>query len=120
LEKQIYYLIKDIDGDLNLAKEYAQTYLLPPSFILLIDGLWALDHGAFDQALDCLIDPSVIPDWGSKIREVFMSCGRVREALVFGRIGNASTTGEWSERDSRLKMEALLRKDFGAALFYQV
>lgn len=45
----VYYLLKDLKSDKHVS--YAHHFDLTPSFRLLMDGLWALDHGKADVIL---------------------------------------------------------------------
>ncbi len=112
---QIYYLVKD--SDTHREGLYAETFLIPPQFCLYLDGLWALDHGLFSDALSCLADPSVVPDWASKIVKAFYSCGRALDALQFT---NIVRPGLALDKDVVLRMELLLAKDLLEAYSFQV
>ena len=109
------------------AIEYSDAFLLNPQFQLLIDGLWALDHGSFDvgylvvthhlqEALHCLADPAVFPDWASKIVNAFYSCGQLLHASQFIHM---TQPGSWANEDILMRMDLFLQNDLVAAFNYQ-
>ncbi|CAG8519905.1 16476_t:CDS:2 [Acaulospora morrowiae] len=113
----VYYLLKDWQIPPNYAhQKYAARFLIPPNFLCLMDGYWALDHWHFSEAIRFLTEPSVTVDWDLKVMEVLMNQASPREALQYA---NLTQTDEISPENTEMYMEILMRCDIRESFEFQ-
>ncbi|KAL8735530.1 MAG: hypothetical protein Q9166_000698 [cf. Caloplaca sp. 2 TL-2023] len=64
----LYYILKDVsDKDDQHASTFAQAVFLPEKYRIFIDGIWLLDRGHFEDTLDYLTEPVLIPTFPEEI-----------------------------------------------------
>ncbi|KAL8950236.1 MAG: hypothetical protein Q9222_003725 [Ikaeria aurantiellina] len=69
----LYYILRDIpDKDTHPASTFATSVFLPEKYRIFIDGMWYLDRGRFEKALDYLSEPVLIPTFPEEI--VYLLC----------------------------------------------
>jgi hypothetical protein len=67
--------------------------------------------------LQCLSNPSVVPDWCPEIARALFSCKKPENAMLFIHISGIELE---EERDIYNRMSELLRKDLTLAFLFQV
>ncbi|KAF0530558.1 nuclear pore protein ely5 [Gigaspora margarita] len=113
----IYYLLKDWQAFSKKHQKYAARYLIPPNFLCLMDGYWALDHWQFAEAIRFLTEPTVTVDWDIKVMRVLLNHVGPHDALKYA---NLNSTQERSPENIEIYMEILLQCDICEALLFQV
>ncbi|KAL9591555.1 MAG: hypothetical protein Q9179_007606, partial [Wetmoreana sp. 5 TL-2023] len=65
----LYYILRDIpsDKDTEPASSFAKSVFLPEKYRIFIDGIWFLDRGKFEKALEFLTEPVLIPTFPEEI-----------------------------------------------------
>ena len=64
----LYYILKDVpDREQQPAVTFAKSVYLPQKYRIFIDGIWLLDRGKFERALDFLTEPILIPTFPEEI-----------------------------------------------------
>ncbi|KAL8774946.1 MAG: hypothetical protein Q9209_000425 [Squamulea sp. 1 TL-2023] len=63
----LYYILKDIPDNNKSASAFARAVYLPEKYRIFINGIWLLDHGEFEKALDYLTEPVLIPTFPEEI-----------------------------------------------------
>ncbi|RIB06254.1 nuclear pore complex assembly-domain-containing protein [Gigaspora rosea] len=112
----IYYLLKDWQAYSKKHQKYAARYLIPPNFLCLMDGYWALDHWQFAEAIRFLTEPTVTVDWDIKVMRVLLNHVGPHDALKYA---NLNSTQERSLENIEIYMEILLQCDICEALLFQ-
>ncbi|KAI7817308.1 nuclear pore complex assembly-domain-containing protein [Gamsiella multidivaricata] len=109
-----YYLLKNQHGD---AKElFLREFMIPPKFVDLMNGFWALDHFEFKNAVLYLSRPGLTVDWIEDVVEAIFKHGSSSLARQFILAANLDLS---SDRFLELKMKILLETDFTEAFYYQ-
>ncbi|CAG8544790.1 6934_t:CDS:2, partial [Scutellospora calospora] len=112
----VYYLLKDWQAFSKRHQKYAARYLIPPNFLCLMDGYWALDHWQFAEAIRFLTEPTVTVDWDIKVMQVLLKHVGPYDALKYT---NLNSTQEKSPENIEIYMEILLQCDICEALLFQ-
>ncbi|KAI4244916.1 MAG: hypothetical protein L6R40_002822 [Gallowayella cf. fulva] len=73
----LYYLLKDIPDKDKAASTFAQRVFLPEKYRIFIDGIWLLDRGEFEHALEYLTEPVLIPTFPEEI--VYILCTHLNQ-----------------------------------------
>ncbi|KAL8862521.1 MAG: hypothetical protein Q9178_001019 [Gyalolechia marmorata] len=63
----LYYILKDIPDNNTTASTFARAVYLPEKYGIFIDCIWLLDRGDFENALDYLTEPVLIPTFPEEI-----------------------------------------------------
>ncbi|KAI8605377.1 nuclear pore complex assembly-domain-containing protein [Dissophora ornata] len=109
-----YYLLKNQHGYAN--ERFLKEYMIPPRFVDLMNGFWALDHFEFKSAILYLSRPGLTVDWLEEVIETIYEHGSPHLALQFMVAANLDLK---SSRFVELKMKALLGSDFAEAFYFQ-
>ncbi|KAF9204257.1 hypothetical protein BGZ49_005488 [Haplosporangium sp. Z 27] len=109
-----YYLLKNQHGDIN--EQFLKEYMIPPKFVDLMNGFWALDHFEFKNAVLYLSRPGLTVDWIEDVIEAIYKHGSPQLARQFLVASNLNLT---SDQFVDLKMKILLECDFTEAFYYQ-
>jgi hypothetical protein len=112
----VYYLLKD-DTERTRHWDYAELFLLPRSFQLLMDGYWAMDRMNFSDAMYYFSDPLVEPDWADKIVRTLYLHGRHQDALFFLKVLKPTLR---EPKDLIIHMDLLIARDIVEAFQFQV
>ncbi|CAG8591410.1 22173_t:CDS:2, partial [Racocetra persica] len=112
----VYYLLKDWQAFSKRYQKYATRYLIPPNFLCLMDGYWALDHCQFAEAIRFLTEPTVTVDWDIKVMQVLLKNVGPYDALKYANLNNIQ---ESSPENIEIYMEILLHCDICEALLFQ-
>ncbi|KAF3763889.1 hypothetical protein M406DRAFT_75120 [Cryphonectria parasitica EP155] len=70
-----YYLLLDLDSSQSRAshaENFAYQFGVPEKYKLFMKGLWLLDRGEFQVALEYLAHPSLVPEFADDIITVFV------------------------------------------------
>ncbi|KAG0220014.1 hypothetical protein BGX33_010589 [Mortierella sp. NVP41] len=109
-----YYLLKNQHGDAS--ERFLREYRIPPKFVDLINGFWALDHFDFKNAVLYLSRPGLTVDWIEDVIEAIALHGSPQLARQFLVAANLDHT---SEQFIDTKMKTLTETDFTEAFYYQ-
>ncbi|KAF9919953.1 hypothetical protein FBU30_010341 [Linnemannia zychae] len=109
-----YYLLKNQHGDIN--EYFLREYRIPPKFVDLINGFWALDHFDFKAAVLYLSRPGLVVDWIEEVIEAIAQHGSPHLARQFLVAADLHYT---SEKFIETKMKILIETDFTDAFYYQ-
>ncbi|KAG0214347.1 hypothetical protein BGX28_002164 [Mortierella sp. GBA30] len=109
-----YYLLKDQHGDIS--EQFLREYMIPPKFVDLMNGFWALDHFEFKNAVLYLSRPGLIVDWVEDVIDAVYQHGSAHLARQFIVAANLKLS---SERFVDSKMRILLETDFTEAFYFQ-
>ncbi|KAG0328811.1 hypothetical protein BGZ99_004475 [Dissophora globulifera] len=109
-----YYLLKSQHADAS--EQFLKEYMIPPRFVDLMDGFWALDHFEFENAVLYLSRPGLTVDWIEDVIEAIFDHGSPHLALQFIVAANLDVA---SDRFVELKMRVLLATDFAQAFYFQ-
>ncbi|KAG0273829.1 hypothetical protein BGZ95_010360 [Linnemannia exigua] len=109
-----YYLLKDQHGDVS--EQFLREYRIPPKFVDLINGFWALDHFDFKTAVLYLSRPGLTVDWIEDVVEVIAQHGSPQLARQFIVAADLDYT---SDNFIETKMKILIETDFAEAFYYQ-
>ncbi|KAG0053085.1 hypothetical protein BGZ83_001677 [Gryganskiella cystojenkinii] len=109
-----YYLLKNQHGDAS--EQFLREYMIPPKFVDLMNGFWALDHFEFKNAVLYLSRPGLTVDWIEEVVETIYEHGSPALAREFIVAANLDLQ---TERFVELKMKALLDSDFSEAFYFQ-
>ncbi|KAI9841221.1 MAG: hypothetical protein M1838_003666 [Thelocarpon superellum] len=63
----LYYLLMDCRSHARAAEQFAARVFLPDKYKTYVDGLWHMDHLQFQDALEKLTQPSLIPTFPEEI-----------------------------------------------------
>jgi len=114
----LYYILLDFDRKSTRAvvsEDFASNSGLPKSYQILMKGLWQLDQQEFEDALEYIAYPSLIPDFADDIITALVRNGEEQLALSYyytvQPILSTSTALE-------LLFEAMARNDATEALFF--
>ncbi|KAJ3062406.1 hypothetical protein HDU98_001730 [Podochytrium sp. JEL0797] len=115
----VYYLLKDASDALSL--EFANHHAMPTRFVNVLDGLWSLDHGDFENAVVQLTSPHAINPYPAinahKIARVLTQNGHARlAARVLKNAGGDKGAREWRRLEVERKLE---EGDAGGAFLVQ-
>ncbi|KAI1317998.1 hypothetical protein EDD11_007381 [Mortierella claussenii] len=109
-----YYLLKNQHNDAS--EQFLKEYMVPPQFVDLMNGFWALDHFEFKKAVLYLSRPGLTVDWVEDVIEAIHEFGSAqlsRQFLI------ASGLNLESDRFVDLKMKILLETEFTEAFYFQ-
>ncbi|KAK3824635.1 MAG: nuclear pore complex assembly-domain-containing protein [Benniella sp.] len=109
-----YYLLKNKHDDAN--GEFLSEFMIPPRFVDLMNGFWALDHFEFKTAVLYLSRPGLTVDWIEDVIEAIFEHGSAQLARQFILAANLNLT---SDRFLDLKLKILLATDFTEAFNFQ-
>ncbi|KAG0376145.1 hypothetical protein BGX24_008215 [Mortierella sp. AD032] len=109
-----YYLLKNQHGDVS--EQFLQEYRIPPKFVDLINGFWALDHFDFKTAVLYLSRPGLTVDWIEDVVEAIAQHGSPQLARQFIVAADLDYT---SDKFIETKMKILIETDFTEAFYYQ-
>ncbi|KAF9584204.1 hypothetical protein BGW38_007239 [Lunasporangiospora selenospora] len=109
-----YYLLKNQHGDES--EQFLKEYKIPPKFISLMDGFWALDHFDFKKAILYLSRPGLEVDWIEEVLSAIYDHGSPQLARQFLVATHLDLS---TDRFVNLKMFTLLDVDFTEAFYYQ-
>ncbi|CAG8524261.1 8477_t:CDS:2 [Diversispora eburnea] len=119
----VYYLLKDWQGAANYRHQrYAARFLIPPNFLCLMDGYWALDHWLFAEAIRFLTEPSVSVDWDHKVMQVLVDHSSPRDALTYANLTQVDKILSDNPKKTEnlvIHMEILMRCDILEAFDFQ-
>jgi hypothetical protein len=114
----LYYILLDFDRTSTraaISEDFAGNSGLPKSYQILMKGLWQLDQQEFEDALEYIAYPSLIPDFADDIITALVRNGEDSLALSYyytvQPILSTSTALE-------LLFEAMARNDATEALFF--
>ncbi|KAK3848075.1 MAG: nuclear pore complex assembly-domain-containing protein [Linnemannia gamsii] len=109
-----YYLLKNQHGDVS--EQFLREYRIPPKFVDLINGFWALDHFDFKTAVLYLSRPGLTVDWIEDVVEAIAQHGSPQLARQFIVAADLDYT---SDKFIETKMKILIETDFAEAFYYQ-
>ncbi|KAG0346242.1 hypothetical protein BG004_002090 [Podila humilis] len=117
-----YYLLKNVHGD--ACKQFLREHVIPPQFVDLMNGFWAIDHfefkasrgGDFNNAVLYLSRPGMTVDWVEDVIEAICENASPQLARQFLISANLDLT---TPKFIAIKMKTLLYSDFMEALYYQ-
>ncbi|KAF9927799.1 hypothetical protein BGZ67_007315 [Mortierella alpina] len=109
-----YYLLKDQHGDIS--EQFLSEYMIPPKFVDLMNGFWALDHFEFKNAILYLSRPGLTVDWVEEVIDAVYEHGSAHLARQFIVAANLKLS---SDRFVESKMRILLETDFTEAFYFQ-
>ncbi|KAF9282456.1 hypothetical protein BGZ68_005971 [Mortierella alpina] len=109
-----YYLLKDQHGDIS--EQFLNEYMIPPKFVDLMNGFWALDHFEFKNAVLYLSRPGLTVDWVEEVIDAVYEHGSAHLARQFIVAANLKLS---SDRFVDTKMRILLETDFTEAFYFQ-
>ncbi|KAF9131181.1 hypothetical protein BGW39_002151 [Mortierella sp. 14UC] len=109
-----YYLLKNQHGDVS--EQFLREYRIPPKFVDLINGFWALDHFDFKTAVLYLSRPGLTVDWIEDVVEAIAQHGSPQLARQFIVAADLDYT---SDKFIETKMKTLIETDFSEAFYYQ-
>ncbi|KAF9385780.1 hypothetical protein CPC16_007829 [Podila verticillata] len=109
-----YYLLKNQHGDAS--KQFLREHVIPPKFVDLMNGFWALDHFEFKNAVLYLSRPGLTVDWVEDVIEAICEHASPQLARQFLIAANLDLS---TPKFITTKMKALLHSDFTEALYYQ-
>ncbi|KAF9100065.1 hypothetical protein BGX27_000492 [Mortierella sp. AM989] len=109
-----YYLLKNQHG--NISEQFLKEYMIPPKFVNLMNGFWALDHFEFKNAVLYLSRPGLTVDWIEEVIAAIYDHGSAQLARQFIVAANLNLA---SDQFVDLKMKILLECDFTEAFYFQ-
>ncbi|KAF9399529.1 hypothetical protein BGX21_006102 [Mortierella sp. AD011] len=109
-----YYLLKNQHG--SISEQFLKEYMIPPKFVDLMNGFWALDHFEFKNAVLYLSRPGLTVDWIEEVIEAIYEYGSPQLARQFIVAANLNLT---SDQFVDVKMRILLECDFTEAFYFQ-
>ncbi|KAI8351621.1 nuclear pore complex assembly-domain-containing protein [Mortierella sp. GBAus27b] len=109
-----YYLLKNKHDEAS--EVFLNEFMIPPRFVDLMNGFWALDHFDFKGAVLYLSRPGLTVDWIEDVIEAIYEHGSPQLARQFILAANLNLT---SDRFLDLKMKVLLATDFTEAFSFQ-
>ncbi|KAF9903907.1 hypothetical protein EC991_003198 [Linnemannia zychae] len=109
-----YYLLKNQHGDIS--EHFLREYRIPPKFVDLINGFWALDHFDFKTAVLYLSRPGLTVDWIEDVVEAIAQNGSPQLARQFIVAADLDYS---SDKFIETKMNTLIETDFSEAFYYQ-
>ncbi|KAG0004164.1 hypothetical protein BGZ79_010120 [Entomortierella chlamydospora] len=109
-----YYLLKNQHG--SISEQFLKEYMIPPKFVDLMNGFWALDHFEFKNAVLYLSRPGLTVDWIEEVIEAIYEHGSPQLARQFIVAANLNLT---SDQFVDVKMRILLECDFTEAFYFQ-
>ncbi|KAF9334292.1 hypothetical protein BG006_002405 [Podila minutissima] len=109
-----YYLLKNQHGDAS--RQFLREHVIPPKFVDLMNGFWALDHFEFKNAVLYLSRPGLTVDWVEDVIEAICEHASPQLARQFLIAANLDLS---TPKFIITKMKALLHSDFTEAMYYQ-